>query len=95
MFLSLAERDDVRTRTSLGVDHHNDFASEPTEHHEALLSINLPDVFTGDREFNPDGLAADEVQAVCLDVGETLSLVPRGHDLIVVTKRLGHKLTLL
>lgn len=50
-----------------------------------LLVVTLANVFTCDCEVVADGLAADEVQAVNLDVGEALLLVPRDHRHVVVT----------
>ena len=46
----------------------------------------MTNVFTGDCEVVPDGLAPDEIEPVILDVLPTLGFVPGTQNLIVVTK---------
>src|ERR1700720_45044 len=70
---------------TFSVNHNNDLAVEAPEGDQPLLVVAPAHVLTGDREIVPDRLAANEVQAVTLDIVETLPFVPRSDYHIVVT----------
>ena len=61
------------------------------DYHQSLLAIQLAYVLACDRELVSYGLAAEKIQAVCLDIGEAFLLVPSDHRLIVVTIKLKRK----
>ena len=85
ILFGLAQRDDVRPAATFGVNQNYDLAVETPEGNQTLLVVTLANILTGNREVVPNGLAADEVQAMSFDIGVALSLVPRNHRHIVVT----------
>lgn len=71
---------------TFGIDQNHNLAVEPPKGNPPLFTVPLPNVLARDREVVPNGLAPDEIQAVLADIGAALWLVPRDHELIVVTK---------
>ena len=76
------------TGTTFGVDQDNRCAVQQTKGDQPLLTVRLPDVFTGDRKVVPDDFAPDEVNAVILDILPALRFAPGSHAFIVFTKYL-------
>ena len=75
----------MRAPATFGVNQHNDQTIKSTKHNEPLLTIGLSNVLARNSKVVPDGLAADEVEPMSLNVGEALLVVPSDHRYIVVT----------
>lgn len=83
-----SERDDAHAVRRLGVDDGNGRALKETEGYEALFAVSEPVVFVRDRRPSKDLRRVSEIEAVVLEVGRTLLLIPLETHLQSVYTRL-------